>query len=218
MNRNETPENLTIDIVDWKQALDGQNYVANSTSSSYSAGDILTVTPKSFFLKPNATQNVAVEADIPANAKPGGRYAIISLHRAAEETESKSGVGVQVVINSLVRLTVSGEGIKQTGDISSLDMARAVSSKQPEGFLIFNNTGNIHYKILTEETIKDKDDQVVAKASVPSDSSILPDAARLIKFTFNPTSPLQPGTYTLDANVSLEDGTALATKSTTFQL
>lgn len=218
IGKNDTPINLTLDILDWQQGLTGENLAVDSHPSPYSAKDMLTVTPKSFHLEPNGTQHIVVDANIPKDAEPGGRYAMISVHRAAEKVLSTGSINTELAVNTLVLITVSAQDSRQTGEISGLSMNEPASGKQPEGSLIFNNTGNVLFRIHTDEVLKDKSGKVVANTSVSSDSSILPGAARIIKFSFQPNSTLQPGIYTLGANVSLEDGTALAAKSAEFNI
>lgn len=217
LDQNDTPVNITADVMDWKQGLDGANNAVENYPSPYSAKDMLTVTPKSFHLEPNGTQKLAVEANIPMDAAPGGKYAMISVHRALENNQAEGPVRTEVAVNTLVLITVSEQSLQKTGEITDLTLDKD-SGEQIDGSLIFNNTGNVLYKIMTEEILKDSNGKVLGNASVPSGSSVLPGAARLIKFSLQPENKAGPGTYTFNATASLEDGTVLATKSTEFEI
>lgn len=215
LGKNDTPANFSLDVNDWKQSLMGDNDAVANNPGLYSAKDLLTVSPQSFHLDPNSSQIVTVGAIIPADAKPGGRYAIISIHNAPEKNgTSKYMVNNQFAVESLVAITISESDTQKQGEISNLTISEPVSAKLQNLSLIFNNTGNIHYKVLTEAALKDKDGKILANASVPLTSSILPGAARLIEFSFKPESQLKSGTYTAEAMISLEDGTVLAKRDT----
>lgn len=212
LDKNDAPKNLTVDVMDWKQGLHGENNAVDSYSSPYSAKDMLTVSPKSFHLEPNSSQKVAVEANIPSEVKPGGKYAIISIHDTPEKGPEK-GVKTQVAINSFVLITVSEQDLQRTGEISLLKVDEPILSKELNGSLMFNNTGNVLYRILTDEVLYDSSGKVLANTSVPSGSSVLPGVARILAFSLKPQGELSPGTYTIEASIRLEDGTPLASKS-----
>lgn len=218
LGKNDTPMNLSLDTMDWMQSMRGDNNAVANNPGPYSAKDLLTVSPQSFHLEPNSSQSVAVEANIPADAKAGGRYAIVSIHSAPQKGPGKSMVSTQVAVNSLVAITVSGPDTKKAGEISNLTVNKPISAKQQNLSLIFNNTGNIHIKVLTEAVLKDIDGKALANASIPVTSNILPGAARLIEFSLKPESGLTEGNYTIDATVSLDDGTLLSTKSAQFEI
>jgi len=54
---------------------------------------------------------------------------------------------------------------------------------------------------------------VLANATIPPFSSVLPGAARLLQLSLVPVQRLLPGTYNVEANVSLENGGMLASRS-----
>ena len=95
----------------------------------------------------------------------------------------------------------------------------AVTSGQPISILTyFQNTGNIHFKVEGEVTVKDAQGQTLDKISIPlSASSILPGATRQLTATLPSTSALATG-YTIDSKVTLQDGTVLDETTSTFPI
>jgi hypothetical protein len=217
LDKNDTAMNLTTDILDWKQELDGANQPVESYPSAYSAKDMLTVTPRNFHIEPNGTQELVVEARIPSDATPGGKYAMIGVHRTKDDDQAKGSVRTEVAINTLILITVSEQSLQKVGEITSLTVDKN-SAEKIEGSLIFNNTGNVLFKIITEEILKDSSGGALGNVSVESESSILPGAARLMKFSLQPAIKPEPGIYTLTTTARLEDGTLLAEKSIQMEI
>lgn len=213
IGQNDTPVNIAIDVMDWRQSLQGDNNAVESYTSPYSAKKLLKVTPERLHLEPGDAQKVNVEADIPQEAKSGGRYAIINVH-AAPENADISSVSTEVAVNALLALNITGPGIQKSGEITYLKVEAPSSANQYNVSMIFNNTGNIHYKILTEVMLEDKDSNVLANSTIQPFSSVLPGASRLQQFFLTPAEQLHPGAYTIEAKVSLESGRVLASRST----
>lgn len=214
----DAPTNFSLDAMDWVQSIKGENQAVQSNPGPYSLKDLLVITPQRFYLEPNTSKTVTVNATIPKDAIAGGRYAIVSVHSAPEEHTAQSSISNQLAINALVAVTVSGPGIHKAGEVTSFAAVKPVSGSEQNMSLLFNNTGNIHTKIKTEATLKDKDGITVANVSVPYTSYILPGAARIIDFSFKPERRLKAGAYTAKASSTLDDGTVLSSKTTEFDI
>jgi hypothetical protein len=78
--------------------------------------------------------------------------------------------------------------------------------------LIFKNTGNIHYRVMADSTLKGKNGQLLANASLGSVSSIDPASSRLFEIKLIPKDKLSAGTYVVNVEAKLEDGTILASE------
>ena len=212
------PVNLSVDILDWYQNQDGANLGLkdNPEIAPYSAKKILSVSPRNFSISPGKSQNIKIEADMPAGE--GGRYAIIFVHTLPKLGKGGQGVAITVGMNTLVLLTISGSELIKTGEIDNLTLQEPISAKQQNISMTFKNTGNYHYPVNASATLKDAKGSVLATASTAVRSSIIPTAKRMIKFSIVPESLLKPGTYTAEVNVTLKDGTLLATKKTLFDI
>jgi len=217
--QEENATDLTVELYDWNQTLDGGNIIDEdgSIKTPYSAKDFLSVTPKSIHLEPGGTEKILVEGGIPTDAAPGGRYAIVSIKGAPTPAPSDEGDGqssrVSVIIayNVLIMIKVRGD-ILQKAEITDLSVDDPVSAEQQNVTLTLKNTGNFHYKPDIQLKLKDKDGNTLANETLIRDSSIFPPFSNEFKLSLNPESELEPGTYLLEAKVSLKDGTEIASK------
>jgi hypothetical protein len=119
---------------------------------------------------------------------------------------------------NLVNLTISGSGITRKAAIENLSLEEPISARQQNLSLVFTNIGNIAYIPKITAMIKDKEGNVAANSTMPSQYVLLPTFSRLNQLRITPMTPLSPGTYNVNATVSLSDGTILATKETTFEV
>jgi len=207
---------IAVDVVGFGSALDGTPQVIQPAqdTDTYSARSFITVDKPSFHLDPGGSQTITAAIAVPANVGKGGRYALIHIHQLPQA----GGAGAQSVssFNIPVLLTIQGTTLIQTGKITGLTTS-AVTSGQPIIILTyFQNTGNIHFKVEGEVTVKDAQGQTLDKISIPlSASSILPGATRQLTATLPSTSALATG-YTIDSKVTLQDGTVLDETASTF--
>ena len=201
----------------WGQTLEAP-YVQLSPdkdTSTFTARPLLNVSPESFHLDPGKSTEVNVEGDIPNDASPGGRYAIIKI---ATLPAGNGTVKLSVGALNLVNLTVSGSGVASKTAIENLSLEEPILARQQNLSLVFTNIGNIAYKPKVTAMIKDKEGNVVANSSLPAQYILLPTFSRLNTLRITPGNTLSPGTYNVNATVSLNDGTILASKETSFEV
>jgi hypothetical protein len=214
----DLPMNLSVDIIGFGQGLDGANMelLLEDDNSPYSARPFLKATPASFHLEPGASQKVILEGSIPNDVGSGGRYALVGVH---SQSMGEGNVGISVGVDVLVILNIAGTDLQKTGEITSLELLKPVTAEHQNVSLIFENTGNYHYKAYAEAVLSNNNGEVIANASTPlSFSSILPTMLREFKIPLSPERKLSPGRYNINASVSLEDGTELATKEIDFKI
>lgn len=219
---NEAPMDLQVDIQDWGQTLDGSNQeMEDGAKPSCSARGFLKASPASFHLEPGESQKVLVEGDIPDDAGSGGRYALISVHSLPTVEEGDEGsegnVGVAVAINALVRLTISGTELLRKGEITDMRIEDP-SCEHQNISLVFNNTGNYHYKACARAALKDEEGNLLANSSSPLSSNIIPFASRIFSLSLTPEKELLPGTYCISATIEEEGGSLLAAKETEIEI
>lgn len=213
------PENLTVGLFDWYQDYNGGNVGVkdNPNIATYSAKKFLSVSPSNFSLSPGTSQNIRIDGDMPAG--DGGRYAMVSVKTVPNATKG-GGKSLQISVGIYVPvlLTISGSKLIRTGEIDNLSLQQPISAKRQNISMEFKNTGNYYYPINTSVTLRDAKGSVLTTALSASRGSIIPTATRMIKFSVTPEAILKPGTYTLEGNVTLKDGTLLATKKMPFEI
>jgi len=219
----ENATDLTIDLYDWNQTIDGSNIVGEegSVKTPYSAKSFLNVTPSSLHLEPGSTKKILVEGDIPADTSPGGRYAIVSIMdspKLAGKGEGTAGlVSVVVGYKALIMIKVRGD-ILQTAEITDLSVEKSISPKQQNVTMTLKNTGNFHYKPDIELAIKDKNGNILANDTLVTNSSIIPPFSHNFRLSLKPENGLEPGKYLISARVSLKDGTKIASKEMEIEI
>jgi len=189
--------------------------VPEEDTGPYSAREFLTVTPKSFQLQPGVPQKVLVKAEFPEDVGTGGRYALVTITTEPEGTNGNIRTASSIQVPVL--LLIAGTEIVETGEITDLEV-----SKGDEGAvvdLMFENTGNYHYKPTASSVLKNQDGEILA-TSLPMQSynSVLPTGSWLFRMDLVPESELAPGTYTIEATVIKEDETVLDSEETTLEI
>ncbi len=91
------------------------------------------------------------------------------------------------------------------GEITRLTVDTPVSDKQQDVSIMFNNTGNVHYKVQIDAFLKDRAGNVLANASAPLSNNIIPGALRVFNLSLKPEDPLKSGEYNVSAEVRLDD-------------
>lgn len=215
---DETLQNMTANIYGFAMTQDAINIELSpeDDTGSYSARPFLSVDPQSFSVDPGERETLLLTGTIPEDAAPGGRYALVTISTAPEATEGAQ-VMVMTAIQIAVYLTVTGSDLAMTGDIS--DLAASMADGNVSIDLLYENTGNVHYKPLVGANLLDEDGKVVASvAPAETRRMILPTGSRLVSMTLVPDALLEPGTYTVEATVALDDGTVLDTAETTIEV
>ncbi len=189
---------------------------ASRDTSDYSARGFVTVDKAAFHLEPGGSENITATVIVPQDVGDGGRYAMI--HVAAKPADT-SGVAVTTAVDVPVYLTVNDSQLNHTGEITGITIGEVVTGQPINIFTDFQNTGNHHFKVKGEACVKNDRGQGLDTISIPvTSSSILPGMARQLQASFTPGVVLDPGTYTVDSKVMLEDGTLLDQASTTFEV
>lgn len=185
-------------------------------NSPYSGRTLISSIDKtSFLLDPGSSQQIQASIDIPADAAPGTRYAIIHIY---SQPDSSNGVGIVVATNILVIIRIPGSEPINKGEITGLEISEIESGQPVQIETTFKNTGNIHYKVRNKVTIKDNTGQIISQDETAlTSSSIIPGQSRLLTLSFmDGTNGLPPGQYIIESGVSLKDGTLQDTKETGF--
>lgn len=215
------PVNMSADLMDWYQYPSGLSVGIkdNPDIAPYSARGFLSVSPSNFTISPGSYQKVKIEGDMPAG--DGCRYAVVFVHIVPRAEKEDAGIAISFGMNNLVLLTIKGSKIVKKGEIENLSAIEPVSTSRQNLTLIFKNTGNYHFKINASAILKDEKGNISATASAASSDiqePVVPTARRKIGLSFAPESELSPGNYTVLAEVTLADGTVLATREAGLEI
>ena len=213
------PQNIEVDLLEWNQSLNGANHGVkdNPEIAPYSATKFLSVSPKNFTIKPGTSQDVNIHGVMPKG--DGGRYAIVAVRGVANSTKKGNAIAVSFGINAQVLLTISDSKIVKTGEIENISITKPITSQIQNFTAIFKNTGNYHYGIDANASLKDEKGEVLAKTSQQvKGGGIIPTASRMIRFSMKPSAKLKPGNYTVEVEATLADGTVLANKEIGFEI
>lgn len=215
---NDPATNISVQVAGVQQSPEGAYILLNASQDTgpYSARSFISVDKSSFHLKPGGSQDVTVTIQIPQDVGDGGRYAIINI---ATQPVAGAGVNIITAVNVPVYLTIQGSQLIQQGKITVLNVGEATSGQPVNISTTFQNTGNHHFKVKGEVTVKNAQGQSLGNISIPvTSSSLLPGVLRQLKAAFIPNGELAQGTYTVSSQVMLEDGTLLDEANTTLEI
>ena len=203
---SDAPMDMLVDVLGFGQALD-MGYTLLSPAqdtSAHSARPFITLDKTSVHISPGSTETVTAVISIPANAGPGGLYALISVHPGGQGQTIQSAYSIPIMI------TVAGQPVTETGSILG------ISSSGPVSVLTtFMNTGNHHYyNTVNSVTVKDTSGRTVGDVTgSPTLFAIIPGAT--VQYETMLRTVVPPGTYSVDSKVTLTDGTLLAERTAT---
>jgi methionine-rich copper-binding protein CopC len=214
---NDPPMDMQVEVWGFGQSL--QNSYSSlppaEDTSPYSARSLITLTSPSLHLNPGESKEITATIAIPASVGDGGRYALITIHNAPVGNGSTA---IVTAISVPVLITIAKSKISPAGSIVKVSTADIIPGQPIRITTALKNTGNIHYyKTKNSVSILDSTGKEVATAATePSSYANIPTFT--VNYEVNVDTPLPPGAYTATSKVSLEDGTVLDTKSTSFEV
>jgi hypothetical protein len=215
-NPDDPPMDLMVDVLGIGQTTQQGIFGLSSEKdlSPYSARTFITVSPRTFHLEPGTSQEVKATITVPQNVGEGGRYAMLTIRNAP------IGNGTTAIVTSIsvpVLVTISGTGITRKGSITDVTVADIIPGQPIKITTALKNTGNYHYKVKTDISVTDSAGKAVATGGTNvSTTSIIPPFAQ--NYDTNLVTPLSPGTYTITATATSDDGTVLDTKMVSFEM
>ena len=214
----DPPMDIVVEVKGLGQSPDGryQALALGEDKSPYSAQSFISISPQEFHLEQGASQEVEVVIAVPEDVGDGGRYAIIYTHI---KPAAQSGTSIVSAIGTSLVLTISGTELIKTGSISDFTIAEIVSGEPLDIAAVLENTGNYHYKALAEAILKDGAGSELATASTSlTSSSIVPTCSREFKLSLTLGEGLSPGTYHIDLETRLKDGTVLDSQTESLEI
>jgi len=210
----EDPTDILVEVYGFGQNMDLGYLALNPAddTSPYSARSFITLDNSSVHLEPGIAKTINAKISVPANAGPGGRYALIYIHALPGKGKSFT---TAVLVPVLV--TIGGTTPTVTGSITDLSVGEVTLGQPITVTTTLKNTGNYHYyRTVNTITVRDATGNLVGNFSTqPASSAIIP--GNTVQYTATPKLQNLPvGTYTVDSKVLLESGAVLDEKTTTF--
>lgn len=177
---------------------EGKVELISQGTTPYSLSSWITTKIEEFTaLNPGEIKKITLQLRVPRGEK-GGRYGVI-VFEALPFNLPQGKVAMGIRSGTLVFLTIPRtEEIKGTID----DIISSTDGKEFK--IIFQNTGNIHYKTEGSLIIKSEDGRVLHRIRFPEDkpSLILPQGKREFLVLWDKRDPLPEGNYILEARIS----------------
>jgi hypothetical protein len=215
----EPAGDYAVDVFGFGQNIADGTYSALEAAkdtSPYTARPFISVDRSKVHLEPGERAVVTATIRVPADAKDGGRYAIILVHPATSTSGQPAAFATAVSIPVL--LTVTGGALTETGEIAAVEPSMADPEKPFTVTTTFRNTGNHHfYGAVHNVTITDSNAKVMAAVkSAPFDRALIPEQA--VQFRTTVAAGLPQGIYDLTARMEDPDGTLLAVRNISLQV
>lgn len=217
-DENDSRQNMTAEVFGFGKTESGVNTAVppEMDAGLYTARPFLFVDPNNFTLEPGERKILRLTGTVPDDIGSGGRYASVIISPEPKTPEG-GNIMISTAIQVLVLLTIKDSDLIKTGVITNI--SASASDQNVSVDLIFNNTGNVHYKPVIGSTLLDENGNILATHEPAEErESVLPTGSRLIQMTLVPQADLTPGSYTVKATVALSDGRILDSREETFDL
>jgi hypothetical protein len=212
-NDSDKPMDFEVKLAGYGQGTSGNTEVLEPDTNPLSAVSYVSFTPAEFSLEPGEAQEIALTVSIPQGID-GGRYAVvlvIATPRGGEPITTISRMGI------LVKLTVAGSHLIRRGSIELIGAEPTESGNPIPIEVTYANEGNVHCRVQGSVTIFDAQGDVLDVART-SWAVVIPGYSRELVAEWIPGRDLDPGTYSAQASVYLEDGTLLDEAEGSFEV
>jgi len=215
----ESEGDFAIDVMGFSQSPADGTYTgleAAKDTGQYSARPFISIDKPTVHLKSGERAEITATINVPADARDGGRYAIILVHPTAAAGGQPAAFTTAVAIPVL--LTVKGGTVTETGEIATVEPVTAEPGTPFQVATTFRNTGNHHYYgAVNNVTITDAQGKVVAVSGTnPFDKALVPGQPVKISVAFG--TGLAQGTYQVTSRMYKQDGGLLAEKKVSLQV
>lgn len=205
---------ITVQVAGVSQSSSGGYILLDSAqdTSQYSARTFVSVDQSSFQLQPGGSQDVTATVQVPQNVGDGARFAVINF--ATLPSAGSSGVNIITAVDVPVYLTINGSQLTQTGSVTGVTTGTITNGQPVDITTSFENTGNTYYKVQGSVAITNSAGVTLETVPIPlTNSSIIPGMTRNLDALYTPSGSLAPGTYTINSQVMLSDGTTILGQS-----
>jgi len=189
---------LNIGLADWSLNETGRLVLAAPGETDKSAADWIRFSPASVTLKPETSQDIKVEIEVPYKTEGSGdrRFALLAttILPPTEERGEDSGVWNRYQLASLFYLTLTPA--KSLPKVTSVKMDELNPSKLT---LEIENPGDAHARIMGDALVKSTSGETLAKA--PVNVVVLDDAERTYELNMQALSELEKGDYKIEFDI-----------------
>ncbi len=216
---DESEADYAVEVLGFGQDMADGTYTglaASADANRYSARPFITVDQPTVHLKPGESVSVTAAIAVPADAKDGGRYAIILVHPAATASGQQTAFTAAVAIPVL--LTIRGGTVDERGEITGVKTSGLEIGKPFTVTATMSNTGNLHYYgIVSNVSVTDTAGTRVASArSDPMSRAIIP--GNQVNVNTSVVQGLPEGTYQMTVRMETQDGDLLDTETTSLRV
>jgi len=212
-NNSEEIVHFKIIIAGYGHDLNGNTQILEPDTNPLSCVNYIEVNPEDFYIEPGKDQVINLSATIPDGIQ-GGRYAVLMAVTVPDQdipVSTVSRLGVPI------RLTIKNSNLIKTGKILETGIKNMESNKPLELITIFQNDGNIHYKVQSYSRIYNSTGEIIG--TVYSNSgNVLPGYSRELISQWVPGIKLEKNVYTIATKVISENGYEIASKIWTFEI
>lgn len=216
---DEAGGSFAVDVLGFGQSVADGTYTglaAAADTGAYSARSFITIDKPVVQLTPGGSASVTATIAVPADAKDGGRYAIILVHPATSASGAPAAFATAVAIP--VFLTIKGGKIDEKGGILAVETSKVEIGKPFTVTATLGNTGNYHYYgIVSHVSITDSAGNAVASVkTTPMSRAIVP--GQQVKIVAPVAQGLAEAMYTMRVRMETQDGEVLAQETKPLQV
>lgn len=146
----------------------------------------VTVEKGPFALAAGERKTIPVKINVPADAEPGGQYAVVFFSTQPPKVEGGQGVAVGTKLGTLLLARVAGNVVEK-GSIKEFALGGAkVFNRLPVNFVTrFQNTGNVHLRPAGTISVTNLFGQISGSVDVnPTKGATLPNSVRRYESTW----------------------------------
>jgi hypothetical protein len=145
----------------------------------------------SVVLKPGEERNVPFRVTVPANAAPGGYYAVIFFSNIPPNADANDHLQARARTGVLLFVTVNGKAVERLSLKETSLVGGPLLTRLPAKFVArIENSGTLHEIPMGEVTVRNIFGQTVAKLPLnATQSRILPNSVRAFSAVWQRQSP-----------------------------
>ncbi|MFA5030802.1 MAG: hypothetical protein WC495_04390 [Patescibacteria group bacterium] len=176
-NETQNPVTLYAEAVNFSAAGETGNPTYDFTAEKIGLSTWINVTPDPIHIEAGNSAEVPVTINTPADAEPGGHYAVVFFSENPPADGSQVSIGTKV--GTLYLAEVAGD-ITESGQIVEFLTGASTYSRLPVDFIVrFKNTGSVHLRPTGEITVKNIFGKISDTTHVNvTKSATLPDQIR----------------------------------------
>lgn len=156
--------------------------VNETVSDRFSLAKWMTVSPTKFMIRPNETQVLDVLIQVPANALPGGHYAMVMHQPAANgeigsgSSDTKGSTAISQRVGTLIYVTVEGD-IHEEAFVRDLHVPAFVENGPVTASFKVENRSDVHIRPQTSIEVTDMFGRLIDTVKV-DEKNIFPFSSR----------------------------------------